>query len=145
SCRLAESAPRPPSLVEAATAAGAAARLVLPPGYRRKEPPDTKEARGDSGRNDDRSGSFGADLPLDAGENLRRDGTVHGEAHEGQSAGLLATDLHARDVDAGVPEDGSDRPDHSGSVLVQEERHVPGRGHVHVEVVHAHQPLPTSD
>src|SRR3990170_5018201 len=78
----------------------------------------------------DLAGGLHPDGLDDAVEDLRWDGTVHGEAHQRQAAGLLPTDLHAGDVDAELAEEGPDRTDHSRPVLVAEERHVVSGGDV---------------
>src|SRR5688500_18442976 len=52
----------------------------------------------------------------------RRHGRVDVEHTDG--AVLLAGDLHAADVDAGVAEDAADRPDYTGTVGVLEDEHV---------------------
>ena len=58
---------------------------------------------------------------------------------------LVAGDLHAGDVDAGVAEDLADGADHAGAVLVGEEREVVGRLEVDVEAVDLDDPLALVD
>ena len=58
---------------------------------------------------------------------------------------VVAADLHAGDVDAGLAEDAADGADHARPVLVAEERQVLGRLDVDVVAVDLDEPLPLRD
>src|SRR3954447_7154926 len=75
------------------------------------------------------------DLAGDVAEQLRRDGAVDGDRHEGLPTAVGAAHLGAGDVDAGLAEGGTDRADDAGAVGVDEEQQVAGQVQVHVEPV----------
>ena len=60
----------------------------------------------------------------DAIEHVDGDRVVHRERHQRLPAGARATELHRRDVDVGLPEQGADRADDSRSIDVPGEQNV---------------------
>src|SRR4029077_14938873 len=79
------------------------------------------------------------DLVLHLGRHLR----VHGDAHQRLHPLTLRlpADVHRRDVDGVLAEDGPDLPDDAWSIHVVEEHH-PGSGRdLDVEVIHVRDPF----
>src|ERR687897_651376 len=66
---------------------------------------------------------------------------LDGQRHQGLAALLAPANLHAGDVHAALPQQRADPPDDPGPVLVEQERHVPGGGHVDGDAVDGHQAL----
>src|SRR4029453_10209446 len=79
--------------------------------------------------------------PLHPVEHAGGDAGVDGQRHQGLAALLAPANLHLCDVHAALPQQRADPPDDPGPVLVEQERHVLGRGHVDGDAVDGHQAL----
>src|SRR4051794_28177013 len=84
-------------------------------------------------------GLAGADPAGDVREQLRRDGAVDGDGHEGLPAAVGPADLGAGDVDTGLTERRTDGAHDTGPVGVDEEQQVRAEVEVHGEALHLGQ------